>query len=71
LARLAVANTLIAELACNQASFLMDTKSFWNPYEGHSSSPHLFKYRMARPEKYYHESHKLFWGKHNPYTIKG
>lgn len=72
LARLPVGRTLIAELASLQASFLMDTKSFWNPYEGHSSSPHLFKWRMMQPDKYRHpEAHKLIWGAHNPYTLAG
>jgi hypothetical protein len=66
LARLPVARTVIAEMACNQASFMITTKSFWNPYEGHSSSPHLFKWRMSRPDKYYKEdAHKLFWDKTN------
>jgi len=71
LARLPCARTLIAEMCCNHTSFLMSTKSFWNPYEGHSSSPHLFKWRMSRSDKYYkHDSHKLFWGKNNPHAYQ-
>lgn len=68
LARLPVWNTLIADIACKQSSFVMNTKGFWNTAETHTSSIDLFKYRMKRSDKYYCEnSHKLFWGKQNTY----
>jgi len=70
-ARLPVWNTALIEELSKSASFTINTKSFWNPTEGHCASVPLFIYRMKNPQKYYHEAHKLFWGKQNPYTRKG
>lgn len=69
IARLPVYNTSIMDLACRHASYVMTTKSFWNPTEGHCSSPHAFKWRMAREHLYRNEGHESFWGKHNPHTL--
>lgn len=71
LARLAVYNITIMDLACRHASYLMTTPQFWNPTEGHCSSPHAFKFRMRNTDKYYKPESHIFWGKYNPYTLAG